>query len=65
MSHPYVPYENKPSGSSVGFCYIPVDFATAASQNGFIIHKLSLHNKNNVIKKSNVVIFCISLIIYY
>jgi hypothetical protein len=32
-------------------CYITVDFATAASQNGFRTYKLSFHNKTNIIQK--------------
>jgi hypothetical protein len=32
-------------------CYITVDFASAASQNGFCTHNLSLNKKANISKK--------------
>ena len=44
-------------------CYIIVDFATAASQNGFSTYKLSLHNKTNTFQKITKNISLLSFII--
>jgi hypothetical protein len=33
------------------FCYITVDFATAASQKGFSNYKFYFHNKTNINQK--------------
>jgi hypothetical protein len=47
-------------------CYIMVDSAMAASQNGFCSYKLSIHKKTNVIQIMTInIIFFIYLIFYH
>ncbi len=37
-------------GKSRGCCYITVDSAMAASQNGFCSYKFSIHKKTNIVQ---------------
>ena len=45
------------NGEVLWFCYITVDSAMAASQNGFCSYKLSIHKKTNIMQVMRIYIY--------